>query len=110
MVVGDDVLDAVKTALPECQEEVLPARLALTVGEVDAEHVAAALEVDADRHEYRLAGDHAGLPDLLVARVEDQVGEGLLQPPTGEGGKLGVEALVDPADRRGRSCDRTAPP
>lgn len=37
-----------------------------------------AVPVDADGDQHRLAPDGAGLPDLLVEGVEDQVGKGFL--------------------------------
>ena len=51
-------------------------RSALAVGEFDRQHLAAAVPIDPDRDQHRLAGDHAGLAHPLVARVEDQIGKG----------------------------------
>ena len=44
-----------------------PARPALAVGELDRQHLTAAVPVDADRDQHRLAGDHAGLAHPLSA-------------------------------------------
>src|SRR5271170_3620683 len=43
--------------------EIAPARPALAVGELDRQYLAAAIPVDADRDQHRLAGDHAGLAE-----------------------------------------------
>jgi hypothetical protein len=48
---------------------------ALAVGELDRQDLAAAVPVDPDRDQHRLAGDHAGLAHPLVARVEDQISD-----------------------------------
>ena len=57
MVIGDDEFDAGQAALMQAREEVPPARPALAVGQFDAEHLAAAVPIDADGDQYRLAGD-----------------------------------------------------
>src|SRR5438270_592679 len=76
----------------EPQQEVPPARSALTVGELDRQHpglrwgrlwrrpsqsIPIAIST-------ALAGDHPSLSHPLVARVEDQIGEGFGQRATGE--------------------------
>ena len=47
-----------------------------------------------DRHgdQHRLADDNAGLAHLLVARIEDQVGKVLIEPPLGKRTQALVEA------------------
>ena len=91
-------------ALAQAGQERPPAGAALPVGQVHPQHLAAALPVHADRHQHRLAGDHAPLAHPLVASVQDQVGERLGQPPREER----LQALVQPrrrlADRRGREA------
>ena len=85
MIVGDDELDAGEAALAQAQQEVAPARSTLPVGELDTEDLAAAVPIDADRDQHRLAGDDTRLAHLLIARIEDQVGERLVQPARGPG-------------------------
>lgn len=70
VVVGDDELDAVKAAGLEGEEEVLPGGAALAVGHLDGEDLAAAVPIDADRDQHRLAHNHAGLAHLLITSVE----------------------------------------
>jgi len=65
MVVGDDEFDPCKAAGLEAEQELLPARAALAVGELDAEHLTPAFPIDADRLQDSLAADHAILSDLL---------------------------------------------
>src|ERR1700731_1993775 len=79
MIVGHDKFDAMQTTGLQPEQEIAPARPALAVGELDRQHLTAAVPVDADRDQHRLAGDHAGLAHPLVARVEDQIGEGFGQ-------------------------------
>ncbi len=55
MVVCDDVLDAVQTALFEADQEILPGRVALAVGELDRETLPPVFPVDAERDERRTA-------------------------------------------------------
>jgi hypothetical protein len=63
-----------------------------------------AVPADADRQQHRLIADHPGLAHALIARIQDQVGIGLFEPPAGELGQLIVELDVDRADRRGREA------
>src|ERR1700757_2326850 len=79
MIVGDDKFNAVQTARLEPYQEIPPARSTLAVGEFHRQHLAATVPIDADRNQYRLAGDHTGLAHTLVARVEDQIGGGFGQ-------------------------------
>jgi hypothetical protein len=104
MVVRHHELDAAETARLEAREEVAPARAALAIGELDAEHLAPAFPVDADGDQHRLAPDHPGLADPLVARIEDQVRVGLVKAPLGEGLQRPVEPGRRIADRRGREA------
>jgi hypothetical protein len=101
MVVGDDELDSLQTAFAQAEQEVPPARPALAVGQLDAEDLAAAVEIDADGDQHRLPGDDAGLADPLVTGIEDQIGKGLDQPPMRELRQALVQSLVDPADPTG---------
>jgi hypothetical protein len=96
---GDHELDAGEAPLAQAEEEVAPTRPALAVGQLDAEHLTAAVPIDTDGDQHRLAGDDAGLANLLVTRVQDQIGERLAQPAAGELGQALVELLVDGADR-----------
>src|SRR5438552_6218077 len=99
MIVGHDEFDAVQTARLEPQKEIPPARSALTVGELDCQHLAAAVPVDTDRDQYRLAGDHTGLAHPLVARIEDQIGKGFGQGAAGKLRETSVPPLVHCTDR-----------
>src|ERR1700760_3351872 len=61
VIVGDHELDTVETAPLEPPQKIPPARAALAIGELDRQHLAAAVPVDADRNQHRLAEDHTGL-------------------------------------------------
>ena len=60
--------------------------------------MAPALAVDPDRDEDRLRLDHPVEPDLLVPRIEDQIGIRLVEPALGKAPEQSIQALVDPAD------------
>ena len=64
----------------------------------------AAVPVDADRDQHRLAGDHAGLAHPLIARVEDQIGEGFGQGAAGKLCQTRIQPLVHCADRGSRKA------
>ena len=54
--------------------------------------------VDADGDQHRAVGNDTGLPDRLITGIEDQVGVGLVQPPSGKLGQRRIQALVDRAN------------
>src|SRR5438309_4434613 len=54
MIVGDDKFDTVQTARLQPQQEIPPARSALSVGELDCQYLAATVPIDADRNQHRL--------------------------------------------------------
>ena len=98
MIVGHDKFDAMQTTGLQPQQEIAPARSALAVGEFDRQHLAAAVPIDPDRDQDRLAGDHAGLAHPLVARVQDHIGKRLGQRTPGKLRQAGIEPLVDRTD------------
>jgi hypothetical protein len=104
MIVGHDKFDAMQTTGLQPEQEIAPARPALAVGELDRQYLAAAVPVDADRDQHRLAGDHAGLAHPLIARVEDQIGEGFGQGATGKLRQTRIQPLVHCTDRRSRKA------
>src|SRR5215831_6082391 len=77
VIVGDDEFDAVQTARLEPGKEIPPARSALAIGELHRQYLTAAVPVDADRDQHRLADDYAALAHPFVAGVEDQVRKGV---------------------------------
>lgn len=101
MVVGNDEVDTAQAACLERKQEVLPRRTAFAVGHLDGEHLAPAVPVNANRNQHRLAHHDASLPDLLVAGVEDEIGERLGKRAAGKSLQALLEPLVDGRDRRG---------
>ena len=77
------------------QEEVLPGRSALAIGDLDCQDLAAPVPVDADGDQDCLAQDNAALAHLLITRVQDEVGEGLFEGALGKGLEALVQTLVD---------------
>jgi hypothetical protein len=51
---------------------------ALAIGELDRQHLTAVFPIDADRNQ------HPCLAHLLIARVEDQIGDGFGQAAAGK--------------------------
>jgi len=76
VIVGHHEFNTVKTASLELSQKIPPARSALAIGELDRQHLAPAVPVDANCDQHRLARDHAGFAHSLVARVEDHIGKG----------------------------------
>jgi len=83
VIAGDHELDAMQAALAQAGEEILPGRAALVVGHVDGQDLAAPVRVDPDGDQHGLAHHHAALAHLLIAGVEDKVGEGLSKRAVG---------------------------
>src|SRR6202011_6340326 len=84
MIVGDDELDTGEAARPEPREEITPARPALAIGQLDRQDLTPAILINRHRNQHCLADDDPGLAHLLVARVEDQIGVALGEPPLGK--------------------------
>ena len=61
-----------------------------------------AIPGDADHNQHRLAHDDTGFAYLLVAGIEDEVGEWLQKRTFGKRLQALVQPLVDGRDRRGR--------
>lgn len=101
VVVADDQLHAVQAAFLQPQQMLLPAGGALAAGQFDGQHMAAAVPADTQRDEHSAAVPHAVFPHPFVAGVQNHVGILLLEPPGHEPGQVGVELLVDCADRAG---------
>lgn len=92
MCVADDELDAPKASLLQAVQELRPVRLVLSVRYVDAQNLAVAVGVDADRDEHRYVHDPVIEPGLLVARVQDQVRVTILEGARVPRLELGVQA------------------
>ena len=97
VVVADDELDAVETALLQALEELAPMDFGFAQGDADAQDGAFALGVDAQGDEDGAIQELAPVPDLFVASIQDQVGKGG-QRAGAPGWELGIElggALTD---------------
>ena len=84
-----------QTARLQPQQEIPPARSALAVGELDRQHLAATVPVNADRNQHRLADDDAGFAHPLVTGVEDQIRECFDQRTSGELRQARIQPLLD---------------
>ena len=102
MIVGDDELDAMEAAPAQLDEEILPRRAAFAVGHLDGQDLTAPVPIDPDGDQHGLAHHHAALAHLLVAGVEDEVGEGFGERALGKGVEAFVQALVNGGDGGGR--------
>jgi hypothetical protein len=70
MVIGDDELDAGKAPFLKLQQKLLPAVVALAVGEFYGKHLAPAFAVDADGDRHRTRVDNVVFAHFLVAGIE----------------------------------------
>ena len=73
MRVRDDQLDAPQAATGELAQEPRPEGLGLGWSDVHAEHLAAPVAVDPDRHDHRHRHDPALAPRLHVGGVDPQI-------------------------------------
>ena len=91
VIVRHHKLDAVEAARLQPFHERRPARARLAVRQLDAEHLPPAFPVDPERNEHRLGLDHSVEADLRVARIQDHVGIGLLEPALRKATEQGIQ-------------------
>src|SRR5580700_8767022 len=106
MGIGDHQLDAAQTASGELAQKLGPEGLGLRRSDIHAEHLAAAVAVDADRSEhlaaavavdadrndYRRRDDAPTLARLHVSRIDPQIGPVALDRAAQEGFHLLVNS------------------
>lgn len=85
MIVADDELSAMETALLKGGEEVAPVGLCFAQGDADAQDGTVARDIDADGHEDGAIEDDTVAADLFVAGIEDEIrigelGQGTVAP------------------------------
>ena len=102
MIVADDKLHPLQPPLLQLHQKVPPDRRRFPVGQLHRQHVPPPLPIHPDGDQHRLAPDHPVHPHLLVARIQNHVRVGFLQPALGELLQLRVQRLVRPAHRRRR--------
>jgi hypothetical protein len=91
MIVRHDIAYAAETALLQLREHLAPTGLRLRLGDPAAEHLAVARGADPDGHQHALAHHRAAPPNLLIPRVEDEVGILFRQRPRAPLGDLRVQ-------------------
>ena len=91
MGIGDHELDASKPTASQLAQEGGPEGFGLRRPDIHAQHLAAAIAVDADGNDHRDRDDPAVLADLHIGGVDPQVGPVPLDRPVEEG----VDSLVD---------------
>ena len=94
VAVGDRQLDATQATAGELAQEVGPERLGFRRADVHAEHLAAAVAVDADGNDHRDRDDAAGLADFQIGRIDPQIRPVALDWPVEEGLYLAVDLLA----------------
>jgi len=90
-------LDAAQTASGELAQKLGPEGLGLRRSDIHAEHLAAAVAVDADRDDYRRRDDAPTLTRLHVSRIDPQIGPVALDRAAQEGFHLLVNLFAQPA-------------
>ena len=88
-----------QAAFLQAKEKLFPAGGTLPVGHLHSEHLAPALPINADGHQYRSRTDYRALSELLIPRVENQIRILALELPTGKTLELLVQLLVESTDR-----------
>src|SRR6476469_4403508 len=94
MGIGDHQLDAAQTASGELAQKLGPEGLGLRRSDIHAEHLAAAVAVDADRNDYRRRDNAPTLARLHVSRIDPQIGPVALDRAAQEGFHLLVNLLA----------------
>ncbi len=109
MGVRDHQLDAAQAAAGELAQELGPEGLGLRGADVQPEHLAPAVTVDADRDDGRDRDDAAGFAHLQIGGVQPDIGPVALERPVEErlhlvvqlGAQPGHLALRDPGHAHG---------
>ena len=98
MIIGDHKRHSKQTPPFQLQKEVLPARLAFSVGQLHCKDLTPAFFIDPDGDLYRLAADHPIFSDLHVAGVHNKEGIAFLKWPLGKPLQTFIQALIDRAN------------
>jgi len=87
-----------QTTFLQAHEVILPATGALAVGQLDGQHMPAAVPTDTQGDERSAAVPDSVFAHAFVAGIEDEVGVLLFEPPGHEARQLFVELLINVAD------------
>ena len=96
--IRDDELDAAQATPGELAQEVGPEGLGLRRADRQAQHLAPAVAVDADRDDHRDRDDATVAARLHVGRIQPDIGPFALERPVEEGRDLAVDLVAQPAD------------
>jgi hypothetical protein len=81
VIVRNHKLHAAQSPLAQVQKKVPPTRTAFTVRNINRKDLAPAFPVHGDSDEHGLADDNPVFPHAFVTRIQNEIGEGLLEPP-----------------------------
>src|SRR5215813_10730074 len=98
MTIGDDQLDAAQATAGELAQEAGPEGLGLGVTDIEAQNLAPAIAIDADRHDHGDWHDATFLANLHVGGVDPKIGPVALDRSVEEGFDPLVDLLAEPAD------------
>jgi hypothetical protein len=98
MGIRDHELDAAQAAPSELAQELGPEGLGFRRADVQAQHFAPAIAIDADRDDDRHRDDAAGLAHFHIGRIEPDIGPITFQRSVEEGLHLVVDLAAQPAD------------
>jgi hypothetical protein len=74
MIVADREDHPAQATSLQAHKELFPTGRALPVSHLHAKHLTPSLPVDPDGHQHGSGANHSILPQLFIARINDQVG------------------------------------
>ena len=98
MGIRDDQFDTAQAAARELAQERGPESLRLGRADIEAQHLTAAIMIDADRDNDRHRDDPAVLANLQIGGVDPEIRPVAFKRPIEEGLHLAVDFLAEPAD------------
>src|SRR5207253_4204066 len=98
MGIRDDELDAAQTAPGELAQEVGPEGLGFRRADRQAQHLAPAIAIDADRDDHRDRDDVAVAARLHIGRIQPDIGPFAFKRTVEKGRDLAVDLGTQPAD------------
>src|SRR5207302_1380142 len=108
MGIRDDELDAAQTAPGELAQEVGPEGLGFRRADRQAQHLAPAIAIDADRDDHRDRDDVAVAARLHIGRIQPDIGPLAFERTVEEGGDLAVDLAAQVRFSTSSSISRCA--
>jgi hypothetical protein len=95
MIVADREDHSPQAASFQPQKELFPAGGIVPIGHFHAEDPTPAFPIDSDSHQHGPRTDHSVLAQLLITRINNQIGILTLELAPGKPPKFGIQLLID---------------